>query len=563
MRVLRSLVPSGLALLALAACVERTADTTGENDAEPQYGGTVVVVNTSDLRDLNPLVAGEKFAQEVNRYMLFLPLVRPGEGLDYEPALAERWELLGDTGIVFQLRRDVRWHDGHPTTARDVVFTFERAKNPETAFPNANALAAYRSVEAPDSFTVRFSFEPHMDPLAGWAFTPIAPAHLLDSIPPGRLAQASFNSAPIGNGPFRFGEFRQNDRWVFEANPDFPDALGGRPFIDRFIWRPVPNATAQVAELHAGTADITLSPPPDEFPALRSAPGLRGIDRPGSQYASVVWNGRVPPLGDARVRQALGLAMDRSRIIQTVRGGFGAPAVGPIGPSHWAYDGAVEPMPHAPDSARALLRAAGIEDRNGDGILELENGQPFQIELKYPANSPINRDMAELVRQDLARIGVRVVGRATEWSVLVQDFNTPRRNFEALLLGFNMEYNLNLRDSFHSDVIGAGFQFASYSNPRVDSLIDRVQLARSREDARPIYSEIQRILRDEQPWSFLYYYPDLVVIRDRVQGVEMDERGALMSVQRWWVSAPRDAAGAPAGSDSAGRSPRPDSAPRQ
>ncbi|MBR9988770.1 MAG: hypothetical protein KFH98_03385 [Gemmatimonadetes bacterium] len=152
-------------VLAVVACADRNQD--GDTAADAEYGGTVVIANNSDLTDLNPLVAGEKYSQEVNRYMLFLPLVRHAKDLSLEPALAERWDMLGDTGVVFHLRRDVRWHDGVPTTARDVVFTYQRAQDPETAFPNAEYFQSWTGVEAPDSFTVRFTFEPHMDPLAG------------------------------------------------------------------------------------------------------------------------------------------------------------------------------------------------------------------------------------------------------------------------------------------------------------------------------------------------------------------------------------------------------------
>lgn len=558
MRALRSLICPSILLLAVAACGDR--DTSADAALEARYGGTVVIVNNSDLTSLNPLVAGEKYSQEVNRYMLFVPLVRHAEDLSLEPALAESWEMLGDTGVVFHLRRDVRWHDGVPTTARDVVFTYERVKDPEATFPNPEYFQLWTGVQATDSFTVRFSFEPHMDPLAGWAFTPIAPAHLLDTIPSARMQQASFNRAPVGNGPFRFVEYRQNDRWVFEANPDYPEELGGRPYLDRVVWRPIPDGSAQITELRTGAADIVLTPIAEQYVAVKDMPGFRGIDKQGRQYANAIWNSRIPPLDDARVRQALGLAINRQQIIDVLREGYGAQAVGPIGPSHWAYDESVEPLPYAPDSARALLRSAGIEDRNGDGVADLPNGEPFEIELKIPAGSVINRDMAELIRSDLARIGVRIVTRPTEWGTMIEDFTSPERRFDAILLGFETDFRVNLYDTFHSGALGTPNQFASYSNPRVDSLIDRTRLARTMDEARPLYAEIQQILRDDQPWSFLYYYPDLVLLSDRLQGVEMDDRGGLVSIQNWWVTGSRTA---PAQSDSADRSQPRDSAPAQ
>jgi peptide/nickel transport system substrate-binding protein len=552
-RTLLLLLGVGLA----AACGDRDRAT---SDRDPsRYGGTIVVANNSDIENMNPLVSMDRYTQEVNRYLLFLPLIRYDAELDYEPVLAERWELLGDTGVVFHLRRDVRWHDGQLTTARDVVFTYERATDPQTAFPNASYFQHWTGVEAPDSFTVRFSFTPHLDPLGVLPFLPIVPAHLLDSIPAANMRQAAFNKRPVGNGPFRFVEHRTNDRTIFVANPDFPESLGGRPYIERIVYRPIPDATAQIAELTAGSADMILTPRAAEYPGLVERPGIRGIQRPGRQGANVMWNGRVPPLDDPNVRRALTHAMDRPTILQTLRAGYGELAVGPIGPYHWSYNGGVTPVPFSRDSAIALLDAADIVDRNGDGIRDLPNGRPFQIELKMPAGSAINRDMAEMIRSQLAEVGVRVTTQPTDGAVLFQDITGARRNFQAVIMGWESDFRVNLRDAFHSDAYDGIYQSASYRNPRVDLLIDSVSRTVRREDATPVYTELQRILRDEQPWTFLYYYPDLVLVRDRLQGVEMDIRGAFTNITRWYVTAEAPQAQ----SDSAAHSPDPAPAPRQ
>jgi peptide/nickel transport system substrate-binding protein len=547
-----------LLLAVLTACADRRPHEAGTRD-EARFGGTVVIANNDDLDNLNAFVSAQKYSQEINQYLLFLPLLRLGPDLDYQPALAEAWEIIDDTAAVFRLRRDVRWHDGLPTTALDVVFTFERVKDPATTYPNTDFFAQWTRAEAVDSFTVRFSFDAHAEPLAGVPFLPIMPAHLLASVPPAEMRQARFNRQPVGNGPFRFVEYRANDRWIFEANPDFSPSLGGRPYVDRIVWRVVPDNTAQVAEITAATTDMILTPPSAEYPQLIRQPGMRGLERPSRQFAMIIWNGRAGALGDARVRHALTLAIDRAQIVQTLRAGYGEVAVGPLTPYHWAFDRGLQPLPFDQDSARRALRAAGLEDRNGDGLVDLPDGRPFQIELKHAAGSAINRDMAEMIRSNLAAVGVRVVTRATDGATMQQDVLSPQRNFEAVILAWNSAIRPSLRNTFHSAERERMFGFASYANPRADELMDRADIARNRAEAAPIYAELQRILRDEQPWTFLYYFSDLVVLRDRLQNVQMDIRGALVNVHEWWVTDAKQPA--PERGDSAARSPVPVAAP--
>lgn len=555
MRWLRGGTPKlALAALALTACADREQAEPGAADGEPVRGGTAVVALPADMGPLNPLVAAERYAQEVNRYALFVPLVQYDSTVDYVPALAESWELLGDTGAVFHLRRDVRWHDGTPTTAADVVFTYERAKDPATAFPNSAYLAEWTGVEAIDSFTVRFRFNPHADPLAGLPFMPIAPRHLLDSIPSERMAQAAFNRAPVGNGPYRFVEYRANDRWVFAANDEFVEELGGRPHLDRVVFRIIPEPAAQVTELRTGTVDLALAPPAGEFARLDSLPNIRAIARPSRQFALLGWNTRREPFNDARVRRALSMALDRSEMI-ALRYGHGELGVGPVPPFHWAYPEDIAPLPFSPDSARALLASAGIEDRDGDGTLELPGGADFTVELHAPTNNAFNRDLAELIRGDLEAIGVDVQLQGVEFGTLIENAMTVR-DFDAVQLAWENDFRLNLRDIFHSAEREGPFQFAGYANPQVDSLIEAAARAPNRAAATPIYEELQRVMREEQPWSFLYYYPDLFAANERLRSLHMDIRGALVSMPEWWVSG-----GAQARGDSAVRSPTPDSAP--
>jgi peptide/nickel transport system substrate-binding protein len=505
-------------------------------EAAPQRtGGTVVVAAGADLDQMNSLVAGERYTQEVNSFMLFLPLLQLDADLNYVPALAEGWDVEGDSTITFRIRRGVRWHDGAVTSAYDVLFTWQRARDPETAFPRADEVRQWTHAEVVDSFTIRFRLEPHLDALGGFPLLPIMPEHLLRDVPPALMRQAPFNRQPIGNGPFRFAEFRAGERSVFVANEEFPQELGGPPSVDRIVFRTIPEATAQVTELLTGGADMVLSPRSDDFVDMVSRPGIYGITRPGRQYVSIWWNGRRSPFGEPAFRRAATMAIDRDRLVNALRGGYGEPIAGPVLPHHWAHDSGIRPLPHAPDQARALLDGLGMRASGPDGVRSLPDGRALRVVLKIPAGSALNRDMAELIRHELALIGVRVEVRPLDISALVQDFTGPDRNFDAVLMAWSSGLRLNLRDNFHSAALAGPHQFAGYRSAAVDSLIDRLERVTTRDEATPLYRDIQRILRDEQPWSFLYAYPDLVLAAERLKGVDMDVRGALVGVARWRV----------------------------
>lgn len=504
----------------------------------PPRGGMLVIAAPSDLQGMNSLVAAEMYTAEVLKYVLFLPLVRYDAQLRLQPLLARSWRITGDTLVQFQLRDDVRWHDGRRTTAHDVVFTFERAKDSRTGFPDAADLEHWVSVQLVDSFTVRFRITPHADPLAVWATLAIMPAHLLSAIAPEELRNAAFNYAPVGNGPFRFVSRRANDRWSFEPNPLFPAGLGGPPKIGRLVWRVIPENSSQVAELLTGQVDVMLAPRAEQVKELGSRPGLRGLTKPSRRYYFIDWNGRRPHLADPRVRRALMMALDRRTMIDVLRKGYAQIATGPIAPYHWAFDRDLEPLPYDPDAAGRLLAAAGFRDRDGDGMVESASGEKLEIELKVAANSAFNRDLSEMIRADLARIGVTVRPRPVDFATLVEDISSPERAFDAAVLAFETEFRLNLRDAFHSDAMAGPFQSASYSNARVDRLLDEVRVTTDRATALRLYAELQRILLVEQPWGVLWYPPELLIARDRVRGFAPDIRGLFAEVTAWSV-APR------------------------
>lgn len=522
-----------LAVLSITACRDQAAIDDAVERADT--GGVAVIAIGSDIDFANGLLSGERYSQEINRNMLFLPLLRYDENLQVAPLLAESWQMHGDTAVTLRLRRDVRWHDGVPTSAYDVEFTYDYGSNPETGYPNGDYWVGWNDVAVVDSYTVRFRIDRQPEALANLPWIPIMPRHLLGEIKPADLHNAPFNQKPVGNGPFKFVEYKPNDRWIFEANRDYPAGLGGRPNLDRVVVRIIPEQTAQEAELISGNVDVATQVRVERYAELDKSPDLYGIEKPGRAYAFVGWNTRRPPLDDARVRRGLTMGIDRQRIVDVLRKGKAEVAVGPVPPFHWGFDPSIKPLPFSPDSARALFAAAGMKDSNGDKVLELPNGEDFEIEIKAPSNNRLNVDMLEMIRSDLSAVGVRVVSKAMEFNTMIADVTSKARKFDAVLLGWESDFRLVIHDNFHSDALDNPFQFASYRNAEVDSLLDRIETTPDRAIATPLWRRFQTVLRDEQPWTFLYYYSDLFVARERLQNAKMDIRGVLTNVHNWSV----------------------------
>src|SRR5947199_209310 len=198
-------------------------------------GRTVVYASGADLQTVNPLLTVHPFAKQVERYVLLTTLARYGSALVPQPYLARAWTWSADRkSLVFRLQPGVRWHDGTPTTARDVAWTLSAARDPATGYPRTADFADVAFVNDPNDSTVVIRFA-HAQPGIPDVLTDLAilPAHLLDSIPRAELRRAAWNQHPIGNGPFRFVAHEPNRRWVFASDSGFPAALGGPLALDR------------------------------------------------------------------------------------------------------------------------------------------------------------------------------------------------------------------------------------------------------------------------------------------------------------------------------------------
>ena len=401
-------------------------------------------------------------------------------------------------------------------------------------FFNPGYFDAWEAVEVLDEHTVRFTVRPRSNLLYGWAVTAIIPEHILGDVPPAELADHPFGTvSPVGSGPFRFVERIPGDRWVFDANPDFPEDLGGRPYADRLVYRQIPDDAVADAALRTGEIDLIVDANPASAQRLSADSTLVVTSFPAAEYALIAWNTRRDPFTDPRVRRALTLAMDRESIVDVVRGPYGSVSAGPVGPWHWTYDTAWEPFPFAPDSARALLEQSGWTDEDGDGVRE-NRGVPLRFELFFTPRQAW-MDVSTIVQANLADVGVAMEPRAREQASLVPMVTSPDRRFDAFLVSWARDVPLDDRDLWACDRVDDPMQFTGWCHPELDAVLDSMQFVSDRESLRRLTRRYETLVADAQPYTFLFNVETVLARRAGLRGVGADARGTWASVTEWWL----------------------------
>jgi peptide/nickel transport system substrate-binding protein len=526
-------------LTALAsACGGDAPESTGEAESPPGNfdtysggppGGVLVALVEGEPDDLNPVTYTSSPAFQAVRLM-FRGLARRDSTLSgYQPDLAESWELRPDSTILLRLRRDVRWHDGTPVTADDVVFTIERQREPRTASPRLADVAAVTSATASDSFTVSVKLG-RTGPYTVKALLEVVPIprHLLEDVAPEDMRRAPFSRNPVGNGFFRFARWESGQQLVLEVNPDYS---GGRAALDRVVMRFIPDMNASMTELLSGQADL-LRLPPDQRQRVDAAPGVELYTAPRVRPAWIAWNVDREPVNDPAVRRAILMSINREQLAAGLFGDVGEPAFSPIPTKLWEHSPGVQAVGFDPEGARRLLEEAGWRDADGDGVRE-KGGRPLRVEVDYFPTEQWRQDVLVAIQSMIRNIGVDLAPRAYERTTWVNRLRN--REFQGSLWGWGWGPGVvgpNAEMVFHSRSIPpAGANFAGYDNPRVDELLDAVQVERDTTRARTLWREIEQILVDDAAYAPLYLDPELFGVSSRIRGVKF--RGI-----EWWEDVP-------------------------
>jgi ABC-type transport system substrate-binding protein len=432
--------------------------------------------------------------------------------------------------ILFNLRENVKFHDGHIFDAHDVKFTYEAIMDPKNLSPRISDYEPVKKVEVIDPLTVRIIYKRLYSPAIGTWGMGILPEHLLNSqalkkealalgkeVQNFSMRQSGFNRHPIGCGPFVFREWKSDQFIVLDR---FEDYWEGPPNYKKYIFRVIPDLLTQEMEFYAGTID-SYGVQPHQVKRLKADPRFQGFSGTSFGYTYIGYNMRRKPFDDRRVRQALSMAIDVNKIIEYVIYNQGERITGPFPKQTDFYNPNILPVPYDPQGALKLLAKAGWQ-RNAEGWLE-RNGQRLQFKLITNNGNDIRKAILAIAQDSWKQIGIDVRTDLLEWSVFIQE-RVNKLDFDALVLGWSMGIDPDLYQIWHSSQIGPHqLNFVGFKSKKADDLIIKIRQEYNQEQQARYCHRLHQIIADEQPYTFLYVGKWTAILDKRIVILNSDD----------------------------------------
>jgi len=556
--------------LTLSGCSTYGPASANSVDSATDGNGAVVRLDAEpDL--LNPVIT----TSPVSNYiavgalgsMVYERLLRddPRTGRPTDPGLAAAYPEISEDHrtYTFHIRDGVKWHDGKPFSADDVLFTMKAAILPSVdAAAVRSSLSSLASAEIIDGNRIQFQMEsPYWlnDTAIGSDIVPL-PKHIYD--PDGVLDRYSFkelrdpkvaadpvlqkfgesfnknpaNRAPVGTGPFKFEQWQTGQDITLSRNENY---WGQKPHLSRITYKIIPDATTALAALKAGEVDFIPRLLPMQYQEQTSNPVFQErfvkVTYQIPQIAYIGWNESRPFFADKRVRKALTMLVDRAKVIEVVRKGMGSMAASPFSPGSPDLDPMITPLPYDPKHAAELLDEAGWKDHNGDGIRD-KNGVEFKFEILAPTSNATAGPLIEILQSAFAKVGIQVTARRLDLAVFQ---NTLRDHKEDAAIAIWITGVLfDPYQLFHSDAArNRGPNYYNFRNTEADDVLERARVEFDAEKRKQLYWRFQEIFHDQQPCTLLYYPSDAAAYHRRFENVQFIHQRPGYDLTQWALRA--------------------------
>ena len=480
-----------------------------------QPPGYLVAGIESQPLNLDPRFATDANAVRVNG-LIYNSLLRADEHGQVKIELAERWQMIDARTYVFDLRKDVKFHDGRALTARDVKHTYDSIADPRNRSPKRGLLKPLEALEELSEHRVRFRLSVPHAPFVEQFTVGIVPAE-------SPSAASNLRTPPPGSGPFMFASAEPGENVILKANPSYWD---GPPKVTGLVFKIVPDAMVRVLEFKNGSIDFLQNDiDPDMLPWLRKNTGASVDTRQGTSFQYIGINLDHPILRQRKVRQAIAHAIDRGQIIRHLLKDLGTPASGVLSPLNWAYEGAVDSWRHDPGRAKQLLDEAGFPDPDGDGPRPR-----FKLSFKT-TNIDLRRRIAEAFKEQLQAVGIELEVRSYEWGTFYGD--VKKGNFHLFSLAWVgiMDPDIYFQIYHSGSMPPDGDNRGRYANAQLDRLLERGRRAVDIDQRRAVYGEVQKIVARELPYIPLWWIKNVIVQQPALRGFVPYPDGDLISLK--------------------------------
>ncbi len=482
---------------------------------------------------LNPITSTEAISGVITNHLYETLLELDYDTLEMVPQLAERWEMSGD-GLVYRffLKKGVLWSDGIEFTADDVVYSFNMLKSPRVASASWKVyFLDVPRIRKIDAYTVEFyCTRPYFMRLEFLGGMPIVPRHIYDD-------GQDFNThpadrRPVGTGPYRLERWDTGKRIVLAANERY---RGQMPAIRRIVYRVVPEQNVALLMLKKGELDMMSV---SSIQWVRQTNTERFLSefyklkyyQPNYNY--IGWNARKVWFRDKRVRRALTHLVNRQAIRDKLLFGLGEIVNGTFYINSKNYDPTLAPLPFDRKRAAELLAEAGWQDTDNDGILD-KDGIKFSFNFTIASANKFAERLAIILKEDFSRAGIEMNINRYEWAVFVKKLD--ERDFDAVTLGWSLGYSGDPYQLWHSSQIKEGSNFCAFSSAEADRIIEQARVEFNDDRRARLYHRFNRIVHEEQPYTFMFCSPSLVVVNKRFDNVKVHRKGLF--IPEWNVRA--------------------------
>lgn len=514
----------------------------------------VYSMNTAPEGIFNPLISNVNIDKYVTS-VVYASLMTVNDKGEQEPYLATESKVSDDMKkITYTLSDKAVWHDGEKVTANDVAYTFKAMADPNYTggyYGDVQAVKgaeAYHNGEAEDiegikvidDKTIEIEFEKVYAPgVTNLGNVEIIPEHIWSKVDPGEWTkQTELLNNPVGCGPYKLTEYKTGSHVKFEAATDF---FGGEVKTPNLVFKAI-NADTTQAEFKGGNVDIANveSLRKADVDALTSE-GLKTVSYDNYMFTYMGFNLRKESLKDAKVRQAIMYAIDRQSILDNIVEGRGSIVNAPLLPSSWAYpeESELEQYKYDVEKAKSLLKEAGWEDKDGDGIVENANGEKLELTIDCQNDHEVRQKTATAIQESLKAAGIAVEIDTMEYSALM-DKAVANHDFDLYMMGNTLSLDPDPKPMWASTAISnepgvIGYNIVAYNNPETDKLIEEGNATLDQNERKSIYGEFAKILNRDVPEAYLFCQNVERVYNPGLEGYKPSTFNEFYNVHNWVI----------------------------